>query len=134
MDENEFKKLTANSRDWLIYQLLSERSKEVVVKEIDYKKPFERVTRADGTIEERQLEVVIEKETTVHESIVAEVGIITEKAVGVINHDGSEICWIPKSAIKNLAKIAIQQGKTSELVIADWFQSKVEWVKNKPRG
>ena len=34
MDEKEFKKLASNSRDWLIYQLLSERSKETVEKEI----------------------------------------------------------------------------------------------------
>ena len=29
MDEKEFKKLASNSRDWLIYQLLSERAKEI---------------------------------------------------------------------------------------------------------
>ena len=34
IEENEFKKLTANSRDWLIYQLLSEKSQEVVKKEL----------------------------------------------------------------------------------------------------
>ena len=34
IEENEFKKLTSNGRDWLIYQLLSEKSQETVEKEI----------------------------------------------------------------------------------------------------
>ena len=68
------------------------------------------------------------------ETIDAEVGVITEKAVGVLNSDGSKICWIPKKAIKNLAKIAIEQGKGASLIIEDWFQSKIKWVKNEPRG
>lgn len=68
------------------------------------------------------------------ESVEAEVGVITEKAVGILNHDKSKICWIPKKAIKNLDKIAIEQGKRAELTIENWFQSKVKWVENKPRG
>jgi hypothetical protein len=68
------------------------------------------------------------------ETIEAEVGVITEKAVGVLNHDGSKICWIPKKAIANLDKIVIDQGKSANLLIADWFQSKIKWVKNEPRG
>ena len=34
MEEKEFMKLESNSRDWLIYNLLSERSKLVVTQEI----------------------------------------------------------------------------------------------------
>ena len=68
------------------------------------------------------------------ETIDAEVGVITQKAVGVLNSDGSKICWIPKKAISNLNKIAIEQGKGASLIIEDWFQSKIKWVENEPRG
>lgn len=150
MDENEFKKLDVSNQRWKIYQLLSERSKEVVGKDLAGEKCkydfdmhssvcqgciwFEECSVGNDPKSISSKPAEPKGETTVHESIVAEVGIITQLAVGVINHDGSEICWIPKSAISNLDKIAIEQGKTSELVIVDWFQPKVEWVKNKPRG
>ena len=75
----------------------------------------------------------VKKELDVTETIEAEVGVITAKAVAVLNSDGSKICWIPKSAIKNLDKIAIEQGKRADLLIHDWFQAKIQWVKNEPR-
>ena len=99
------------SRDLkLMFMMLKPESQETIVKEL------------------------IETKTAVVENLEAEVGVITEKAVGILNSDGSKICWIPKKAIKNLAKIAIEQGKRADLLIEDWFQSKIKWVKNEPRG
>ena len=40
MDEREFKELDENDQNWLIYQLLSERSKLVVTQEIEQKEYF----------------------------------------------------------------------------------------------
>ena len=103
-----------------LFSLLSERSKEIVEKEII----SEHVSGVN--LEENLPEPA--------ENIEAKVGVITALAVGVLNHDGTKICWIPKKAINNLDRIAIKQGDSAKLVIADWFQPKIKWVKNEPRG
>ena len=113
MDEKEFKKLASNSRDWLIYQLLSERSKAVA--------------KAEKIVDE-----IIEKvepkptgETSVEETVTGKVVLVTDKAVLIGNAD--RVAWFPKSVILNLDKIALKQGEIVELKIVDWFKYKIEW-------
>ena len=118
MSANDFD--IVNSKLDKIINLLSERSKEIVEKEII----SEHVSGVN--LEENLPEPA--------ENIEAKVGVITALAVGVLNHDGTKICWIPKKAINNLDRIAIKQGDSAKLVIADWFQPKIKWVKNEPRG
>ena len=112
MDEIEFKKLTANSRDWEIYKLLSEQSKETVLKEIE--KPTTSV-----------MEVSEKGEKTVQETIQGIVRIVTDKAVQIVI--GIRSAWIPKSAIKNLKDIVLEQGKPISIDLHAWFAPKVEW-------
>ncbi len=114
MNEKEFKKLAANSRDWLIYQLLSEKSKETVVKEIKSK-------HVSGV----NLEDKKKGETTVQETVTGKVVLITDKAVLIGNAD--RVAWFPKSVIINLDKIALKQGEIVDLKIVDWFKYKIEW-------
>ena len=131
MDENEFKKLASNSRDWLIYQLLSERSKEVVKKELT----SEHVSGVDlekeigvniDVIEALLPEAVNPKgETTVKETVTGKVVLITDLAVLIGNAD--RVAWFPKSVILNLDKIALKQGEQVELKIVKWFKYKIEW-------
>ncbi len=114
MDESEFKKLTANSRDWLIYQLLSEKSKETVIKEIK----SEHISGVN-------LEDKPQGETTVEETVTGKVVLITDLAVLIGNKD--RVAWFPKSVILNLDKIVLKQGKPVDLKIVDWFKYKIEW-------
>lgn len=86
------------------------------------------------TFKKELKETLVDELPGLHESIEAEVGVITAKAVGLLSHNGDKICWIPKKAITNLDKIVVEQGKRADLLIEDWFQSKVKWVKNEPRG
>lgn len=76
MDEKEFKKLAANSRDWLIYQMLSERSKETVVKEI-------KSEHVSGVSIEEQEKQAPKGETTVEETITGKV-VVTTSDSGII--------------------------------------------------
>lgn len=126
MDEKEFKKLAANSRDWLIYQLLSEKSKETVVKEIKSKLQI-----VDGHVNFGEhvsgvnLEDKTKGETTVEETVTGKVVLVTDLAVLIGNAD--RVAWFPKSVIVNLDKIALKQGEIVELKIVDWFKYKIEW-------
>ena len=107
MEESEFKKLASNSRDWLIYQLLSERSKETVLEDL-----------VGESAEPKG-------ETTVEETVKGTVVLVTDKAVLIGNAD--RVAWFPKSVILNLDQIALKQGETVELKIKDWFKYKIEW-------
>jgi len=118
MEETEFKKLSANSRDWLIYQLLSEQSKNIVDKEI-------RSEHVSGVNLEEQEKQAPKGETTVQETVTGKVVHITTDAVLIGNAD--RVAWFPKSVILNLDKIALKQGETVELKIVDWFKYKIEW-------
>ena len=117
MDENEFKKLASNSRDWLIYELLSKRSKEIVKKELQ--KVDGSVTLGDTTIESSK------GETTVEETVTGKVVLVTDLAVLIGNAD--RVAWFPKSTILNLDKIALKQGETVKMIVTDWFKYKIEW-------
>lgn len=118
MEEAEFKKLTANSRDWLIYQLLSEKSKETVVKEI-------KSEHVSGVNIEEQEKQAPKGETTLQETVTGTVTLITDKAVLIGNKD--RVAWFPKSVIINLDKIVLEKDKIVELKIVDWFKYKIEW-------
>lgn len=125
MEETEFKKLTANSRDWEIYKLLSKRSKETVVKDLVVEKDI--LNRLyDFHFEDLISRTTEPKgETTVEETITGKVVIISDKAVLIGNKD--RVAWFPKSVIINLDKIALKQGEIVELKIVDWFKYKIEW-------
>ena len=116
MDETEFKKLASNSRDWLIYNLLSEVSKEGFIKEITITAkddlPADIYTNPKG-------------ETSVQETIKGKAGVVTDKAVLMIV--GKKGAWFPKSVIENLDKVVLEQGKMVEFTIAEWFKYKVKW-------
>lgn len=113
--------MTEKKLDEILFELKGLKPKiDLILEELVAKKPEPKVVEGEVLPD-------------ITETIEAEVGVITAKAVAVLNHDGSKICWIPKSAIKNLDKIAIEQGKRADLLIHDWFQAKIEWVKNKPR-
>ena len=118
MEEADFKKLTANSRDWLIYKMLSEKSKNIVDKEI-------RSEHVSGVNLEEQEKQAPKGETTVQETVTGKVVHITTDAVLIGNAD--RVAWFPKSVILNLDKIALKQGETVELKIVDWFKYKIEW-------
>jgi len=132
LDEKKFKKLAANSRDWLIYQLLSEKSKETVVKDLVGENYAEnkRVDSSNPTISKSLRDTDSKPtepkgETTVEETVTGKVVLITDKAVLIGNAD--RVAWFPKSVIINLDKIALKQGETVELKIVDWFKYKIEW-------
>ena len=112
IEENEFKKLASNSRDWYIYQLLSERSKGIAKAE---KIVDEVISKIDNPTEE----------TNVQETIQGIVRIVTDKAVQIVV--GINAAWIPKSAIKNIGSVVLEQGKPVSVDIQSWFVSKVEW-------
>ena len=119
MEEAEFKKLSANSRDWLIYSALSERSKEAF---------FDSELQAEldsGVNLEEQEKQAPKGETTVEETVTGKVILVTDKAVLIGNAD--RVAWFPKSVIINLDKIALKQGEIVELKIVDWFKYKIEW-------
>ena len=118
MEESEFKKLTANSRDWLIYQLLSDRSKETVIKEI-------KSEHISGVNIEEQTKQAPKGETTVQEIVKGTVVLVTDKAVLIGNAD--RVAWFPKSVIENLDKIVLDKDKIVELKIKDWFKYKIVW-------
>ena len=122
IEENEFKKLASNSRDWLIYQLLSERSKEVVTQEMGGEKEVQRLPCGNT---ETDLRNAHDSETNVQETIQGIVRIVTDKAVQIVV--GINAAWIPKSAIKNLSSVVLEQGKPVSVDIQSWFGSKVEW-------
>ena len=130
MEESEFKKLTANSRDWLIYQLLSEKSKESVLADLVGEKET-TIRRLGGLSLSKSPMITHSKpaepkgETTVEESIQGIVRIVTEKAVQIVV--GIRNAWIPKSAIKNLDSIVLEQGKPLSVDIHSWFVPKIEW-------
>ena len=136
MEENEFKKLTANSRDWLIYQLLYCKSKETVEKEIRGEKvrsaAHTEVQRLPCGNDETDLRNAHDSkppnpkgETTVQETVTGKVVIVTEKAVLIGVAD--RVAWFPKSVIENLDKIVLDKDKQAELIIKDWFKYKIEW-------
>ena len=114
MEESEFKKLASNSRDWLIYSMLSEKSKNLADKEIK----SEHVSGVD-------LEEKPKGDTTVSETVTGKVVIVSDKAVLIGNAD--RVAWFPKSVIENLDKVVLEQGETVELKIKDWFKYKIEW-------
>jgi len=119
VEEAEFKKLSANSRDWLIYSALSERSKEAF---------FDSELQAEldsGVNLEEQEKQAPKGETTVEETVTGKVILVTDKAVLIGNAD--RVAWFPKSVIINLDKIALKQGEIVELKIVDWFKYKIEW-------
>ena len=109
MEEKEYKKLASNSRDWLIYQLLSKHSKELV--------KAEKI--AEEIIDD------LKGETTVQETVTGKVVVVTKDAVLIGNAD--RVAWFPKSVILNLNKIVLDKDKTVELKIVDWFKYKIEW-------
>ena len=86
-----------------IIELLSERSEEIFKEELK-EEP---------------------KETNVQETIQGIVRIVSEKAVQIVV--GIRATWIPKSAIKNLDSIVLEQGKPVSVNLQTWFVSKVEW-------
>ena len=108
---NRFKTYDLTTQLWKIYSLLSERSKEIISEHVS------------GVNLENLM---------VQTSYICKIGIVTEKAVGILNSDASKIAWIPKKAIKNLDKIVVIQGLTPEIIVHDWFAYKVKWVENKP--
>jgi len=112
MEEADFKKMTANQRDWEIYKLLSGRSKEIAKAEKIVDEIIEKIPEPKG-------------ETTVQETVTGKVTLVTDKAVLIGNAD--RVAWFPKSVILNLDKIALKQGETVELKIVDWFKYKIEW-------
>ena len=118
MNEKEFKKLASNSRDWLIYQMLSDKSKETLVKEI-------KSEHISGVNLEEQKEPKSTGETSVEETRTGKVVLVTDKAVLIGNAD--RVAWFPKSVILNLDKIALKQGEVVELKIVDWFKYRIEW-------
>jgi len=118
MDETEFKKLTANSRDWLIYELLSGRSKEIVDEEIK----SEHVSGVDLEEQEKQAP---KGETSVQETVTGKVVLVTDRAVLI--GAGDRVAWFPKSVIENLDKIVLEKDKQVELVVKEWFKYKIEW-------
>lgn len=118
MEEKEFKKLASNSRDWLIYQLLSPTSKDVVVRE------FQSEHVSGVNIEEQEKQTP-KGETTVEETVTGNVVLVTDKAVLIGNAD--RVAWFPKSVIMNLDKIVLDKDKHVELKIVDWFKYKIEW-------
>ena len=126
MEENEFKKLSANSRDWLIYKLLSEASKDRVIRE--FRPEGETGIKSEhvsGVNLEKEIPALEKGETTVEETVTGKVVLVTDKAVliGV----GDRVAWFPKSIILNLDKIVLDKDKTVELKIVDWFKYKIEW-------
>lgn len=151
MDEKEFKKLASNQRDWELYRLLSERSKEVFKEE--YKKcancrkyeteecpPWPTKGPNDWCTQYEVIKKEVrihspgfedykppepEGETTVQENIQGIVRIVTDKAVQIVV--GIRSAWIPKSAVKNLSSIVLVQGKPVSLDIHAWFTPKIEW-------
>ena len=111
MEETEFKKLSSNSRDWLIYQALSNRSKEIA--------------KAEKIVDEIIEKVEPKRETTVEETVTGKVVLVTDLAVLIGNAD--RVAWFPKSVILNLDKIVLDKDKEVELKIVDWFKYKIEW-------
>ena len=119
MEEAEFKKLTANSRDWEIYSLLYKLYPGgFVEKEI-------KSEHISGVNIEEQEKQAPKGETTVRETIQGIVRIITDKAVQIVI--GIRSAWIPKSAIKNLESVVLEQGKPVSIDLHTWFAPKVEW-------
>jgi hypothetical protein len=111
MDEKEFLKLPANQRDWVMYQMLSTRSKALA--------------KTEGIVDDIIEKVDPKGETTVEETVTGKVVIVSDKAVLIGNND--RVAWFPKSTILNLDKIVLEQGKIVELKIVDWFKYKIEW-------
>ena len=137
MNENEFKKLASNSRDWLIYNMLSEKSKESWSTQehmIEDLKNAERILiqPMEYGDKPRIIKAVVpanpKGETTVQEIVTGIVKIVTEKAVliGV----GNRVAWFPKATILNLDKIVLEKDTTVELKIVEWFKYKIEWKVN----
>ena len=111
MEENEFKKLSANSRDWLIYSMLSEKSKNIA--------------KAEKIVDEIIEKIDPKGETTVEETVMGKVVLVTDKAVLIGNAD--RVAWFPKSVIENLDKIVLDKDKIVELKIKEWFKYKIVW-------
>ena len=130
LEESEFKKLTANSRDWLIYQLLSEKSKESVLADLVGEKET-TIRRLGGLNLSKSPMITHSKpaepkgETTVQEIVKGTVVLVTDKAVLIGNAD--RVAWFPKSVIENLDKIVLDKDKIVELKIKDWFKYKIVW-------
>ena len=126
LEESEFKKLTANSRDWLIYQLLSDRSKEIAKTEIlNVLKPIKAGNTIIADVGDKVILTKTKRETTVQEIVKGTVVLVTDKAVLIGNAD--RVAWFPKSVIENLDKIVLDKDKIVELKIKDWFKYKIVW-------
>ena len=100
-------------------------------KDIDSRHSGETYIKPKEVVSEHVSGVNLEN-LMVQTSYICKIGIVTEKAVGILNSDASKIAWIPKKAIKNLDKIVVIQGLTPEIIVHDWFAYKVKWVENKP--
>lgn len=107
-----FEELSAENKK--ILAMLSKESQQTVKKEIK----SEHVSGVDLEKEEP-------KETNVQETIQGIVRLVTEKAVQIVA--GIRSVWIPKSAIKNLSSVVLEQGKPVSVDIHTWFVPKVEW-------
>ena len=129
LEESEFKKLTANSRDWLIYQLLSDRSKKVFIEEDSP----ERTKLIKGTDHVIAMDMGLEKpkgETTVQEtSILKNVKIVheTEKAF-IVNLIGTQFTAVV--AKSHLAEEYSKDDVRTDLIFKNdrkWALEKLKW-------
>ena len=123
LNEDEFKKLTASKRDWLIYQLLSGSSKESWSTAEHMKEDLKEVAKQHGDIFPELKKMV--DETSVRETIQGIVGLVTAKAVQMTV--GNQFTWVPKSAVKNLTEVVLEQGKPVSIDLHTWFVEKVVW-------
>lgn len=126
MDENEFKKLASNSRDWEIYQLLSEKSKKLFTSKLTENEEKSLRKLEQKFEDDPEMTPLGPKgKTTIEETVTGKIVLVTDLAVLLGNAD--RVAWFPKSVILNLDKIALKQGETVELKIKDWFKYKIEW-------
>lgn len=154
MDEKDFKKLASNSRDWLIYELLSEKSKETIHYEITAKNDLPEAIYTNEVVSEHVSGTNIEKceheleikgefeicaicgyispkrikpqrETSVEETVCGTIQLVTDKAVLI--GDGERVAWFPKSVIMNLDQIVLEQNTYVEFKVVEWFKYKIEW-------
>ena len=114
-----------SSAEAKIFELLQPGSKETFMTEEIVKKG--EMTREEGAQYEKDHsdEFDVKKETNAQETIQGLVRLVTELAVQIVV--GINATWIPKSAIKNLNSIVLEQGKPVSADLAKWFVPKVEW-------
>ena len=131
LEESEFKKLTANSRDWLIYQLLSDRSKETIIKAMAGRLEKEiKSEHISGVNIEEQAKQAPKGETTVREtSILKNVKIVheTEKAF-IVNLIGTQFTAVV--AKSHLAEEYSKDDVRTDLIFKNdrkWALEKLKW-------